>query len=37
MAFAWMGYKRINNEVLQIQSSKETSSGLLGSVTRSKL
>ena len=37
MAFAWMGYKRINNESLQVQSSNKKISGLLGSITRSKL
>lgn len=37
MAFAWMGYKRINEEGLKIQlgNSKYTS-GLLGSITKSK-
>ena len=37
MAFAWMGYKRINNETLKVQSSEKNIRGLLGSITQSKL
>jgi hypothetical protein len=37
MAFAWMGYKRMNEQTLKIQlgNSKYTS-GLLGSIIKSK-
>ena len=37
MAFAWMGYKRINNEALRVQVSRKNIKGLLGSITKSKL
>ena len=37
MAFAWMGYKRLNNESLKVQIEKNKyNKGLLGSVTLSK-
>jgi 1,6-anhydro-N-acetylmuramate kinase len=37
MAFAWMGYKRMNEQTLKVQlgNSKYTS-GLLGSIVKSK-
>ena len=35
MAFAWMGYKRINNQVMKIQLGKDKfNKGLLGSITK---
>ena len=37
MAFAWMGYKRINNEALIVQTSSKNIKGLLGSITKSRL
>ena len=37
MAFAWMGYKRINNKVLKVQLGKNKfNKGLLGSITQAK-
>ena len=37
MAFAWMGYKRINNKVMKVQlGSNKFSKGLLGSITQTK-
>ncbi len=37
MAFAWLGYKRINNNLVKIQLGKNKfSKGLLGSITKSK-
>ena len=35
MAFAWMGYKRINNQVMRVQLGKDKfNKGLLGSITK---
>ena len=37
MAFAWMGYKRMNNKAMKIQQgNKKFNKGLLGSITISK-
>ena len=37
MAFAWMGYKRINNKVMKVQLGKNKfNKGLLGSITQAK-
>lgn len=37
MAFAWLGYKRINNQSLKVQLGKNKfNKGLLGSITQSK-
>jgi anhydro-N-acetylmuramic acid kinase len=37
MAFAWMGYKRINNQVMKVQLGKNKfNKGLLGSITQAK-
>ena len=36
MAFAWMGYKRINNETLRVQAPIKNIKGLLGSITKSR-
>ena len=37
MAFAWMGYKRLNNQTLKVQlGDNKFSKGLLGSITKSK-
>ena len=38
MAFAWMGYKRINNKVMKVQlGENKFSKGVLGSITQAKL
>ena len=37
MAFAWMGYKRVSNEALIVQTSSKNVKGLLGSITKSRL
>ena len=34
MAIAWMGYKRVNNETLTVQTSSKNVKGLLGSITK---
>jgi anhydro-N-acetylmuramic acid kinase len=35
MAFAWMGYKRLNNQVMKVQLGKDKfNKGLLGSITK---
>lgn len=34
MAFAWMGYKRINNQSLKVQATRNNVKGLLGSITK---
>ncbi len=37
MAFAWMGYKRINNQVMKVQLGKNKfNKGLLGSIVQAK-
>jgi 1,6-anhydro-N-acetylmuramate kinase len=37
MAFAWMGYKRINNQVMKVQLGKNKfNKGLLGSIIQAK-
>ena len=37
MAFAWMGYKRINNQVMKVQLRKNKfNKGLLGSIIQAK-
>jgi hypothetical protein len=37
MAFAWLGFKRLNRQVSLIQiSEKKYSKGVLGSIARSK-
>ena len=37
MAFAWMGYKRINNQVMKVQLGKNKfNNGLLGSIIQAK-
>jgi anhydro-N-acetylmuramic acid kinase len=37
MAFAWMGYKRINNQVMKVQLGKNKfNKGMLGSIIQIK-